>query len=195
MMIHLGKSTEQIILVTNTNFNMKIKNFLPLVFIIVITACSVNKAPQAKANYSFKEKAINEFLRTNLFKKGKVFTVDSLSLEKNIIYIGIIDSNIKVLASEDEVKKIPQCVEVNNSLFIQRWKNKDFDVQKSINLLKKYGVLLDDTDENYFSIDQSIDDYKKELAVYFCKNNNAVFKKVKSNIAVGYYDIPKLKCK
>lgn len=197
MAIRQERYIEQILLITDANFfKMKTSKFFNLIFLtLIITACAVNKAWQDKDNITFKEKAINEFLKTNLFKKGKVHRIDSLLLEKDIVYIGINETNFKVLASEDEIEKIPECIEVKNSLFIQGWKSKDFDVQKSINLLKKYGVLLDDTDENFFSFNVEVDDTRKELAVYFCKDNKSIFKKVKSNIAVGYYDIPKLKCK
>lgn len=175
---------------------MKTSNFFIVIFLLFITtACGVNRSLQVKDNITFKDKAINEFLKTNLFKKGKVHRIDSLLLEKDIVYIGINETNFKVLASENEVEKIPECLEINNSLFIQGWKSKNFNAQHSINLLKKYGVLLDNTDENFFSFNVEVDDTRKELAIYFCKDNKSIFKKVKSNIAVGYYNIPKLKCK
>lgn len=174
---------------------MKRINFFSIIFLLFIVSCGIKKTTQSDVKYSFRERAINEFVKTNLFKKGKVFVVDSLSLKKDIIYIGIIQDEMKIFAFESETEKIPQCIEVNNSLFISYWKNGDFDIQESINLLKKYDILYENTDENYFSFEIVTDDNKKSFDVFFCKNNNAVFKKVKSNIAVGYYDIPKLKCK
>lgn len=162
---------------------------------MLIMACRTNNIHTNYNSYAFKDKAINEFIKTNLFKKDKVFNVDSLLLKSDIVYIGINETTFKVLASENEIEKIPECIEINNSLFIQRWKTNKFDVKRSIRLLKKYGVLVDDTDENFFSFNVEVDDTKKELAVFFCKDNNAVFKKIKTNIGIGYYDIPNLKCK
>ena len=175
---------------------MKATNFsIVIILIFITTACSVKISLQIKDNITFKHKAINEFIKTDLFKKGKVHRIDSLLLDNDIVYIGINETNFKVLASENELKKMPECLEINNSLFIQGWKSKNFNARHSITLLKKYGVLLEDADENFFSYNVEVDDTRKELAIYFCKNNKSIFKKVKSNIAVGYYDIPKLKCR
>lgn len=169
--------------------------FLSLFFLISFMACSSQyKKNQIKEEYTFKEKSIKEFIKTNLFRTNKVFTIDSLLLEKEIVYIGIIESEIKVFAFVNEIEKIPQCIEVNNSLFIQRWKDKNFDAQESIKLLKKYNVLYDDTDENYFSFDPITDDKLKALDLFFCKNNSSIFKRVKSNMPYQQYGIPKIKC-
>lgn len=39
-----------------------------------------------------------------------------------------------------------------------------------------------------------IDDSKKAEDFYFCKENLKRFKKVRTSIATGYYDIPKVDC-
>lgn len=167
-----------------------------LICSMLLISCSIHKKEPFKDKTSFREIAIDEFVKTNLFKKDKVYSIDSLFLEDSgMVYIGIIESGIKIFAFEDETEKIPQSIEVKNALFMWKWKDNNFDVQKSISLLKKYNMLYDDTDENYFSFEPDIDDSVKSLKLFFCRDNKSIYKKIKTNMPIQYYNIPKLKCR
>lgn len=173
---------------------MKKISKLYYIFLIAIIACSSFKIKNSQSKASFSNIAIKEFIKTNLFKTNTVYVVDSLDLDKNIIFFTIIDSEMKIIANKENVEKIPQCCEINNSLFILNWRDENFDPKRSINLLNKYNFLVDDTPENLIYLEPVIDEKSKSFDIFFCKNNPNVFKKIKTNIPFPYYNKPQLKC-
>lgn len=142
--------------------------------------------------------SISLFCKTNLFKKNKVFAIDTLSVTDEIISVGIVEFEPKFLINLEEDRyekgKLPICVEINNSLFY--WHDKEhIATDEEILILQKYNLLAEDTLENLVYVyDSPIDDEKKGLDIFFCKNNHNIYKKVKTNIATGYYTPPKLDC-
>jgi hypothetical protein len=66
--------------------------------------------------------------------------------------------------------------------------------EETLEVLRKYGRLRDDPDGTLY-LDNPTNDSKKGMHYYFCKQDLANYKKVKSAIGIGYYEPPKLKCK
>jgi len=149
-------------------------------------------------NATIQSKSISLFCKTNLFKKNKVFAVDTLSVNDEIIAVGIAEFEPKFLINLEEDRyekgKLPMCVEINNSLFY--WYDEEhIATDEEILMFHKYNLLAEDTLENLVYVYETpIDDEQKGLDIYFCKNNHNIYKKVKTNIATGYYTPPKLNC-
>jgi len=66
--------------------------------------------------------------------------------------------------------------------------------QDMLDLLWKYNLLQDDEGGLIISPDNPINDRQKGVDYYFCKNNLLKYKRVVTNIGLGYYKPPKLKC-
>lgn len=67
-----------------------------------------------------------------------------------------------------------------------------FNVADSIDLLNP-SITLDDYTDNY--IHHQVNKKTKGVDYYFCKNDLTNYKRVITNIATGWYEPPKLKCK
>ena len=82
-------------------------------------------------------------------------------------------------------------LEKEGKLFI--WKDLDHEFDSDImDILIKYDKI--DSVANMGKFEDVIDDAKKGMHYYFCKEDFSRFKSVKTNIALGYYEPPKLKC-
>ena len=66
--------------------------------------------------------------------------------------------------------------------------------QGMLDLLWKYNLLQDDDGGLIIFLDNPINDSKKGADYYFCKNDLSKYKRVVTNIGLGYYKPPKLKC-
>lgn len=129
--------------------------------------------------------SINDF-RTknkNLFKKDSVYHIVA-DEEYEFYRIIIIGSSTKHLYNpkiELSENKLPSGVyEIDDKLFI--W----YDSTKVINsakveLLKKYNVLVDNEGGTTFFLDDVMDDSKRGVTYYICKNKLSNFKKRVSN--------------
>ncbi len=170
---------------------------IPLLLILLLyISCKSNM------NYTDSDtihsKSISLFCKTNLFNKDKVFAIDTLSINEEIISVSIGEFEPKFLINLEEDRyekgKLPVCIERNNSLFY--WYDKNHvATDEEILMLQKYNLLAEDTLENLVYVyDSPIDDEKKGLDIYFCKNNYNKYKKIKTNFPTGYYTPPKLDC-
>jgi hypothetical protein len=90
--------------------------------------------------------------------------------------------------------KLPsRYIEKDSKLFY--WWDDNYPLtEEMLAILWKYNLLCDNTDGHLFH-NYSTNDSQKGADYYFCKNNLAKFKRVITNIAIGWYDPPKLKCK
>jgi hypothetical protein len=79
-------------------------------------------------------------------------------------------------------------IEADGKLFIWRDETKSID-EKTISLYKKYNLLVIDAPGTI-----TIDETAKGAHYYFCRKNLKKYKKKLSNIAIGYYDAPKINC-
>lgn len=67
--------------------------------------------------------------------------------------------------------------------------------QEMLDLLWKYNLLQDDEGGLIMFPENPINDSQKGADYYFCKNDLSKYKRVVTNIGLGYYKPPKLKCK
>ena len=93
--------------------------------------------------------------------------------------------------------------EMNGKLFL--WKDSlvplsreiievihSYGILDSTDVKKDLGLLPDNFEDTRLAI--SSQEYSGSAAFYFCKNDVSKYKKVKTNIAIGYYTPPKLDC-
>ena len=145
--------------------------------------------------------AISDFSKTSrLFNKDTVFFVEMLGLtnEKNVIVVRIGSNASKLLLTKDaligSIGKLPsRYVEKDSRLFFW-WDNECPLTENTLAILNKYSLLQDDENGAIKSPDRIINEARKAAHYYFCKDDFSIYKKVITNIGVGYYDIPKLDC-
>ena len=84
-------------------------------------------------------------------------------------------------------------IEKEDKLFY--WWDDDYPLtEEMLTILWKYNLLYDDT-EGLIGFPQfTINDSQKGAHYYFCKSNSSKYKRIVTNIGVGYYKPPKLKC-
>jgi len=146
-------------------------------------------------------------------RKGKPFTIfrmfDNEITEKFYVFgISPYNNNYISISIKDSLGKVPvshfpnRYIIKENKLFL--WRDNITPLSKEIlNVIQEYGV-LDSTDvkkvlgllPDDFEDERliTIDDKLKGVNYYVCKSNINKYKKVKTNIAFGYYKPPKLKC-
>jgi hypothetical protein len=161
--------------------------------------------------------AILDFSNTSsLYKKDTVFSVSfqdplyRMVLEKvddgnskwieDKAYEGIIGVNVsadnnKIFFPEDakigSKGKLPsRYIEKDGKLFY--WWDDNYPLKKeTLTILNKYNILEPD---KISALDFSINDAQKGVHYFFCKDELSVYKKITTNKAIGYYDIPNIKC-
>lgn len=85
-------------------------------------------------------------------------------------------------------------IEKDGKLFY--WFDDDYPLtEEMLAILWKYDLLFDDTKGLVGFPQFSINDSQKGVHYYFCKNDLSRYKRIITNIAIGYYKPPKLKCK
>ncbi|MEZ0007099.1 hypothetical protein ABH942_002477 [Flavobacterium sp. 28YEA47A] len=142
------------------------------------------------------QNTIIDFSNTSLFEKGKVFKLHFESLNNDLYHIMIIESfDNKYLYSKEkkiEENKLPsRCFELNNKLFI--WWDDNYTIDKEVfSKLEKYSMLEDDKGGWITFLESSIDDKKKGVDYFICKNNLKIYKRIITRI--GNIPIPVLEC-
>lgn len=176
------------------------KHYSILAFVLMLSnfSCSSYKGQLISKGNSEDaiQNAIIDFSSTSLFKKGKVFNLYYKSLNDNHHYIMIIESfENKYLYSKGkkiEENKLPsRCLEYENKLFI--WWDDNYIINaENFNKLDKYHMLKDDDGGWLMFTDQIIDDKKKGVNYFICKNNLKIYKRVITS--KGVITTPKIKC-
>jgi hypothetical protein len=166
------------------------------------------------------QNAILDFSNTSrLYKKDSIFSVSfydtlyRMVLENvagknsrwvrgnhlaNIVSVSISGNNYQFLLTANTKVgsngKLPsRTIEKNGKLFY--WWDEDYPLTEQVfTLFKKYHLFQDDMNGVNDFPSNSIDDAKKGVHYYFCRNNLSVYKKIITNTGIGYYDAPKLKC-
>jgi len=144
--------------------------------------------------------AIIDFNATSsLSDNDSTFSVYLYDVNEDIIGVSIYGTSNKLLIStEDHInydyKGLPnQYLELDGSLFY--WDDPNHQLnEEAINIYMKYG-LLDTTVMNVYIPSMGVDHSKKSHDYYFCKKDLLKYKKVKTRIAFGDYEPPKLQCK
>ena len=85
-------------------------------------------------------------------------------------------------------------IEKDGKLFF--WWDNDYPLtEEMLALLWKYDLLCDDTEGLIHFPTFTIDEDQKGAHYYFCKEDLSNYKRVVTNVAPGYYKVPKLICK
>ena len=162
--------------------------------------------------------AITDFAdNCRLFKQDSIFyitTLDTLkhytlqrnqgtlewicdSIYANLFVINIIPSINKLFYFPDAVVgskgKLPsRYVIVKGKLFY--WDDDDYPLtEETLSVLKKYDALTDMIHDRVLP-ETVLDESKKSIHYYFCRNNLLKYKRAASSKSAGYYRPPKLKC-
>lgn len=180
--------------------------FILLIFIsiIVFTSCILHKNVIDENNRSSSpiEFAIYNFVNTSsLFKDDSVFSVRSVNINKDVLGVSIIGRENKFFPTPNiklgsHYPSFPtQFLEVNNKLFV--WYDSTQNISSDlIMILSRYNQLDSMNVESIVQIPEyRINDAKKAMYYFFCKKNLSVYKKVKTSIALDWYDPPVLNCK
>ena len=128
---------------------------------------------------------------TMQWKRGSLYRgIVSVEISASPEYKFLITSNTKVgskgyLPSRHIIKE--------GKLFY--WFDDSYPLtQEMLDLLWKYNLLQDDDSGLIIFPDNPINDSKKGADYYFCKNDLSKYKRVVTNIGLGYYKPPKIKC-
>lgn len=145
--------------------------------------------------------AIHDFLKSSsLRKKDDVFSVRTNNLWEDIIGVSVFGRENKLFPAP--INKIgssssnfpTRYIEEKNKLFY--WYDSTYTVTLDlISILAKYDHIDSmNVNEMVATPEIRIDDAKKGMDYYFCKNNLTKYKKVKTSVAMGWYEPPTLKC-
>lgn len=193
--------------------------------LLSIFGCSSLKKSMIVADENLQERAIHNAIidfSTNckLFKKDSVFDVsyeDSVFKEgvwvrvdeksykdgrthirkRGSFYDGIVAVQISASAdykyyySEETKTKLPSRHLIINGKLFYWWDDNYPITEEMIAVLWKYNLLQ----TNFIIPEFSIDESQKGADYYFCKSDLSKYKRVITNIGLGFYKPPKLKCK
>ena len=179
------------------------KNIIWVLLVSVIHSCKSSKS--LSANNFIENKyisiAVNDFLKkTNSSKKHQVFMVsvsDSIGTDGELVGVAIGEFNYKLNFSNGLTSGSSNGIkvgfkEIDGSLFF--WRSSTYsDYDSSISVFKKFNVLMT-ADEVISGMSPGSFGWNKGTHYYFCKNNVAKFKRLKSRKGMGYYQAPSIKC-
>lgn len=180
---------------------MKLKYLIILTLIFLFGSCSTWKnAMVVKGNQNDAVKnAIMDFLHTSrLAKKDSIFSISIKSINKDIFGVSIFGARNKIsVVTENEVdysyRSFPtKYFEQDGKLFY--WIDSTENV--SIELINKLSKMnrIDTAIVGKYFPERSRDDSQKGVDYYFCKSDLKKYKKVSTNMAIGWYEPPKLEC-
>lgn len=171
-----------------------------IVLIVALQGCATWKLSlRNDGDYNVAiQNAIIDRIHSNdiLLKDDSVFSVGFQKLEGGLIGVSIFGVVDEFLVTED--KKTDSTIfptryyEHSGKLFY--WKDPSVELSGEILMkLDQYNQI--DSLPSIAFAELVIDDGKKGILYYFCENNLLKYKKVKTNIAKGWYDdLPTLKC-
>jgi len=173
------------------------------VYSIVFEGCSLpkNGIKQFEEKNDAIQIAIKDFSATcKLYKRGTVFSVAVYSLKdyKDLIVVRIGKNRRKLLLKSDVVvgskTKLPsRYFEKDGRLFF--WWDNDYALsQEALAVFQKYDLLEKENDHEGGTLLIDTDDSQKAAHYYLCKDNFVKYKRVITNIGIGYYTPPNPKC-
>ncbi|MPS66728.1 hypothetical protein [Chryseobacterium sp.] len=136
--------------------------------------------------------AINDFYKTSsLLKDDKIFSVSYKNVDNNIIQVNIIGNPNKFYIENGKpLNRLPtKYIEYNDKIFYWSDDGQDKLDSSIINKFQQYGLI----ERNADIIEYNIDDKKKGVSYFFCKENLTRYKKIKSNLSIT--KPPKINCK
>jgi hypothetical protein len=179
---------------------MKTFKFILIFFVFFLVSCAswkgllVSKGNDEVAIHN----AICDFLNTSpLSKHDSAFSISLKEYKEGILGISIYGATQKPLIVKNNntfsYSGLPTMyIEKERKLFY--WYDSTRTVTSEvISILKEYNHI--DTAILNVYIPTHINHSKKAEHYYFCRNNLLKYKKVRTRIAMGYYEPPKLDCK
>ena len=181
---------------------MKKYSYIIFTYIFIFCSCSAWKASlvsNGNQNDAV-HNAITDFLHTEkLSKQNSVFSVSIDTVNNEMLGISILGYEEKLILHPDykigarDPSFPTKYVEKENKLFY--WYDPASSITNDLmSVLLKYNKIDSSYVEGNYELSLSFDDSKRGVDYYFCKNNLLKYKKVVSNIAMGYYDPPILMC-
>ncbi len=180
---------------------MKILNILFILIIIVMVNCKPFKESMVKngGEDGAINNAILDFTSTsNLLKLDSIFSITVEKINNEIICVSILGVNHKLLMNS-KVKvgintHLPsRYKEIKGRLFY--WQDNRYPFSDSaFSIFKRYNILVIDKDDSVKFIDYPVNDSKKGVHYFFCKNNLGMYKKVTTSVGRSTAVLPNLKC-
>jgi hypothetical protein len=180
---------------------MKTLKLILILIVFLVGSCANWKGLLASKgnNDDAIQNAICDFLNSSpLSKDDTTFSISLKEINKEVLGISIYGSTyLKRLVVKDgntiNYSSLPtRYIEKQGKLFY--WYDSTRTVTPEvINIFKKYNHI--DTAILNVYIPTHINHSKKAEHYYFCRNNLLRYKKIRTKIAMGYYDPPKLNCK
>ncbi len=190
------------------------KKILALLIFTAFICSAMNPpvVPHIAAHNDAIEIAITDFLKCSLRKKYSAFYVsiydrgeyDRYEISDNLIVISILPSEtsapqyyITPIDTIGSTRLPTRHLIKDGKLFY--WHDSDYGLtEETIRVFREYN--LADQYENsrlddIFGQEVYGDDFAKSAQYYMCKNDPTNYKRVITNIATGWYEPPKLKCK
>jgi hypothetical protein len=182
----------------------KARIVLLMAMMVDIWGCTATKMTYVRRGDIYEDAiqiAISDFSTiSKLYKNDSVFSVGISGLinYENIIVVGVRKNNRKLLLTNDAIvgstKKLPsRYIEKDGKLFFW-WDDSCPLTEDALSVYRKYNLLQDDQGGIIKLPDSIIDDAQKAAHYYFCKEDVSKHKKVITNIGIGFYDPPSLKC-
>jgi hypothetical protein len=183
---------------------MNIKLLVFSIYFLSVANCNSSKNIQKNKTANVDEAinfAISDFSKIKkLYKHDSTFWIILYTIPKNpdIVVVDIARNNAKLLLTKDVKVGIKgtfpsRYLVKNGKLFF--WEDKDVPLtSEALAVFKQYDLLQHDDNGRRKTASFTIDESKKGAHYYFCKNNFSVYKRVITNIGVGYYTAPLIKC-
>lgn len=180
---------------------MKKIECLCLITVTLVLSCASFKNELVKSGDRNEviQNAILDFSKTTkLYKRDTVFSV-SAGEDKDLLIVRVGKNSTKLLLTADtkagvKNKLLPsRFIEKEGKLFF--WWDDDYPLtEEAIAVFHKYNLFQNDQGGVITVPDFTTDDTQKAAHYYFCRNDLTRYKKVITNIGIGYYDPPKLEC-
>lgn len=141
---------------------------------------------------------LDTLYRKVLIKSNDGYKWINGEINEGTIAVSIIASYNKFLLTAETKAggrgKLPsRYVEKDGKLFFW-WDNNYPLTEETLAVFNKYHLLQDDEGGKIKFPEFEIDDSRKGVDYYFCRNNLTKYKKVIASKAIGYYEPPKLGC-
>ena len=178
-------------------------NSLIFIAFLIIGSCSTWKKSlhqNGKQNQAIENSIIDFLNSSSLSKNDSVFSI-KINDKKNLIIVSILATYNKVLPNSKtkigfSTTAIPtKYIERNRNLFY--WNDSSAVLTNDmIAKLSKYRIIDSMNVNGFVGIPETthVDDSKKGIDYFICKNNFLKYKKVTTNNAFDYSDIPNVNC-
>ncbi|WP_455584677.1 hypothetical protein [Bacteroides sp.] len=202
---------------------MKKQKLIYLLALLFVFGCSSPQKSMITTRENLRETAIHNAIgdfssNCRLFKEDSVFSVnfkDSVFHKSTLVQVdkriygdkrthewkrgalcdGIVGveigaSDYLFYYSEETKETLPSRYVIKDGKLFYWWDGSCPVTEEIITILYKYNRLQ----TNLIIPEFSNDDNQKGVDYYFCKNNVSKYKRIITNIGMGYYEPPKLKC-